>query len=140
MKTRCYNDKEPCWKNYGGRGIKVCAEWQEFVPFMKWALANGYRPGLEIDRRDNDGDYSPDNCRFVTTVVNMRNKRNNHPITIGGETRILAEWAEISGLHHTLVLYRLRDGWDEEDLLVPVGTYHNYANPRVKKVLEEALV
>ena len=78
MKQRCSNPKFKQYKDYGGRGITVCPEWASrdgFVSFAKWALENGFREDLEIDRRDNDRGYSPDNCRWVTHKVNMNNRR-----------------------------------------------------------------
>lgn len=76
IKQRCYNPKATAYKNYGGRGIVMCDEWREdFAAFATWATANGRQQGLDIDRRDNDGPYSPDNCRFVTRAENMANRR-----------------------------------------------------------------
>jgi len=77
MKTRCYNLKDKHYKDYGGRGIKVCEEWlNDSRKFIKWSLENGYKKELQIDRIDNNGNYSPDNCRWVTPKENSRNKRN----------------------------------------------------------------
>uniref|UniRef100_A0A6M3LHT2 Uncharacterized protein n=1 Tax=viral metagenome TaxID=1070528 RepID=A0A6M3LHT2_9ZZZZ len=70
MKRRCYNPSRKDYKRYGGRGIIVCQEWLDYKTFEKWALANGYRKGLTIDRIDNDGDYEPSNCRFITRAEN----------------------------------------------------------------------
>jgi len=76
MKARCYNNKCEAYKNYGGRGILVCDEWLDnFTTFFEWSLSNGWEVGLEIDRQDNDGNYEPNNCRFVTQLINARNKR-----------------------------------------------------------------
>jgi transcription elongation factor Elf1 len=76
MKTRCYNQKIASFKHYGGRGISICDEWlKDSNLFCEWALSNGYKDDLTIDRIDNDKGYSPDNCRWVTYAVNTRNTR-----------------------------------------------------------------
>jgi len=76
MKARCDNPNEKGYKNYGGRGITVCEVWRNsFEEFEKWAIASGYLKGLTLDRRDNDGDYEPDNCRWVSWLVQAHNKR-----------------------------------------------------------------
>ena len=75
IKTRCLNPNFPNYKYYGGRGIRVCNSWRRsFVAFRDWAMQNGYSEGLEIDRRNNDGDYAPRNCRFVTKRANCLNR------------------------------------------------------------------
>lgn len=73
MRNRCDNPKSTYYDRYGGRDIRVCGEWCSFEPFKTWALMNGWRRDLEIDRCDNDGPYSPANCRFVTRTANVRN-------------------------------------------------------------------
>ena len=76
MKTRCYDAHSEPYKNYGGRGIKVCEEWlYSFKNYYEWCISHGYRKDLEIDRIDNDGDYEPSNCRFVTRKENVNNRR-----------------------------------------------------------------
>ena len=78
MKQRCKNPNFKQWKDYGGRGISVCKEWNEkhgFDAFYEWAISNGYSDELEIDRIDNDGNYCPENCRWVTHKVNMNNRK-----------------------------------------------------------------
>lgn len=93
MNNRCYNPNQTQFKDYGGRGISICGEWRENPRlFKEWAYQNGYQPGLDIDRKDNDGDYSPENCRFVTRLVNNNNKRNNRFVTCFGETKTYREW------------------------------------------------
>jgi len=74
MKDRCNNPKAQSYKYYGGRGITVCPEWERSsATFLKWAISHGYKQGLSIDRKDNNGDYEPSNCRFVTSRSNLRN-------------------------------------------------------------------
>lgn len=78
IKTRCYNEKAQNYSYYGGRGIKMCQEWRDnSASFYKWAADNGYQEGLEIDRIDPDGDYSPENCRFATRAQQMQNTRRS---------------------------------------------------------------
>lgn len=74
MRNRCENKKNRSYQEYGGRGISVCPQWAEFAPFKEWALANGWKPGLMLDRKDNDGNYTPQNCRFTTFLESNRNR------------------------------------------------------------------
>lgn len=75
MKKRCNLPHHPAYKYYGARGIKVCEEWSDFYPFCNWALTHGYKFGLQLDRIDTNGNYTPENCRFVTPLVNLSNRR-----------------------------------------------------------------
>lgn len=76
MKKRCYNKNYKQFYDYGGRGIKICDEWlNDFQTFYNFCLKNGWKYGLQIDRKDNDKNYTPDNCRFVTHADNVRNAR-----------------------------------------------------------------
>lgn len=91
MRQRCANANNA---RYGGRGIRVCSEWEySFEEFSRWAKANGYSDELQIDRIDNDGNYEPVNCRFVSRVTNANNKSNNTRIDAFGEQKTLAEWS-----------------------------------------------
>ena len=118
MKARCNNQTTKQYKDYGGRGITVCAEWaNNFEAFRDWALANGYRDDLTLDRKENDGPYSPDNCRWATRKDQQNNKRNNHMITFKGETRTLTQWAELTGIPRTTLWDRLVRGWSIERAL-----------------------
>lgn len=122
MIQRCENPNQSQYKNYGGRGIKVCKKWRkDFVAFRKWALKHGYKKGLTIDRINNDGNYEPKNCRFVTAKEQQRNKRNNTLITIKDETKTFSEWCEIAGIGKGCLQKRLKNNWPEEKLLNPVN-------------------
>jgi len=94
MLQRCENPNFTTYKDYGGRGIRVCEEWHDAKIFIDWALANGWREGLTIDRINNNGNYEPSNCRWVTRKEQARNKRNNHLITFNEKTQPMAQWAE----------------------------------------------
>lgn len=114
MKQRCFNPNDRFYHHYGGRGIIVCDEWQQFKPFYEWAMENGYSEELTIDRVDVNGNYEPSNCRWVTRKVNSNNRRNNHFIEYNGETHTLTEWSEILGIEsHTLIM-RLKYNWSVE--------------------------
>lgn len=93
MKSRCYCKDNKSYHNYGGRGIKICDEWlNDSQKFYNWAITSGYEYGLEIDRIDNDGNYEPNNCRWVDKTVQANNKRNNLIIEYNGKTANLKQW------------------------------------------------
>jgi hypothetical protein len=120
MKRKCYNQKCERYKDYGGRGITICDEWlnNEHVPgtrnctkgwvaFKNWALENGYRDGLSIDRIDNNKGYCASNCRWVSSSVQNNNKRNNLMITYKGKTQNLKQWCNELGLKYQRVRDRI---------------------------------
>lgn len=95
IRERCTNPTSKAYPRYGGRGISICPEWAEDCKaFCDWADANGQAHGLEIDRKDNDGNYEPSNCHFITRKANTRNRRSNVKVTAFGETKLLVEWSE----------------------------------------------
>lgn len=117
MKERCRNPRNRSYARYGGRGIRVCEEWKnDFSSFAEWAEANGYRPGLTIDRIDNNGNYCPENCRWVTTAQQNRNYSRNHMITYQGETKCLVDWADHFGINKATVLFRIKQGKTLEEV------------------------
>ena len=116
MRKRCSVPSVNCYKNYGGRDIKVCKEWNEsWETFRDFALSHGYREGLQIDRIDNNGDYCPENCRFVTHAENSRNTRRNRKVIYHGEEYTLPALANIKHLSTRLVASRIRHGWSVEE-------------------------
>ena len=95
IKQRVGNPKNPSYCNYGGRGVGICKDWKDnFQSFYDWCMDNGYKKGLEIDRINNNGDYEPLNCRFITRKDNNKNKRSNRLLTAFGETKCLVDWAD----------------------------------------------
>ncbi len=117
MKSRCYNQSDKRYKNWGGRGIKVCEEWKNsFETFANWAKENGYNDVLTIDRIDVNGNYEPSNCRWATSKEQANNRRNNHKVTYRGQTHNIAEWSEITGINRVVILSRLKKGYPLEDV------------------------
>ena len=118
MKGRCNNCKNKAYSYYGGRGIKVCQEWgTSYEAFREWALASGYQDALTIDRIDVNGNYCPENCRWVDMKTQMNNTRANRRITQNGETRTMAEWAERTGIAYETIRYRATSGKPADDVL-----------------------
>ncbi len=113
MRQRCSDPLTNGYERYGGRGIVVCREWNgSFLPFRDWALAHGWKPGMQIDRLDNNGDYRPSNCRVVTPTENMNNKSNCHYITFCGKTMSVADWARERYIsRNTSAADKSRDGY-----------------------------
>lgn len=116
MKNRCYIKSNKSYHNYGGRGVTVCDEWiDSFINFYNWSILNGYSDDLTLDRIDVNGNYEPNNCRYVTRKYQNVNKRNNHKITINGDTKTISEWSEISGRSHSVIIKRISMGVPYED-------------------------
>jgi len=118
MLSRCYNTKDKSYKDYGGRGIKVCNEWKEdFMLFYEWAKNSGYDEALTIDRINVNGDYCPENCQWVSLAENNKNKRNTHRLTLNGETKTLTDWGRALNIPLGRLYERLYLGWSDEDIL-----------------------
>lgn len=119
MVQRCYNPNARYYKIYGGRGITICEEWlNDYVSFMVWALNNGYRDDLSIDRIDVNGDYSPQNCKWSTWFEQANNTRRNRYITYKGETKTAKEWADLFGFNYKYFHEKLKkNNWSIDAVL-----------------------
>ena len=101
------------YPHYGGRGIRMCKEWEEdFDAFERWALDNGYRQDLTVDRVANNKGYNPGNCRWVTRKAQANNRTTASRYTIDGRTRTLAQWCREYNIPSHVVVHRMEDGWD----------------------------
>jgi hypothetical protein len=120
MLQRCNNSNNKDYTNYGGRGIKVCEDWLEYINFYNWSMINGYCEGVSIDRVNPDGNYEPTNCRLITNKEQQNNKRNNIHIIYEGKILTLTELAEIRGIKREVLEMRYIRGDREERLVRPV--------------------
>lgn len=116
MKRRCSDKRRSRYKDYGGRGIKVCKRWMVFLNFFN---DMGKRPSKkhQLDRIDNSKDYSPENCRWATTKEQSLNTRSNVYLEHNGIKLTLYEWAEKLGLKYTTLYSRYKRGWETERIL-----------------------
>lgn len=115
MLQRCLNPNNDRWKDYGGRGIKVCKRWLKFKYFLRDMKE---RPdNTSIDRIDNNGDYNLTNCKWSTRKEQMNNKKDNHYIIFNGVKKTLQQWAELIGIKKNTLCYRFKRGWSIERAL-----------------------
>lgn len=114
MKTRCGNPNAVNYANYGGRGIRVCSEWQTFEGFF---ADMGESNGLTLDRIDVNGDYEPSNCKWSTRKEQGNNKRNNNVIELNGKRMTAMQWSEQTGIGESTIRKRIRLGWPVEKVL-----------------------
>lgn len=123
MRLRCLDPKHAAYANYGGRGITVCDRWKSSPENFFADMGRKPTPLHELDRKDNDKGYSPENCRWATRKANDRNRRSNRMVTHGGQTHALAEWCDRLGLPRDTIKKRLDGGWSVADALTtPVRT------------------
>lgn len=129
MKARCDNPNNPDFEIYGGRGISYSAEFAAFESFLAHM---GKRPlGMTLDRKDNMKGYTPENCRWSSPKTQSRNKRNARMITYEGETKCLAEWAEITGIGQSAISSRLKRGWSVEKALTTLTVQKEHGVSKV---------
>lgn len=120
MIQRCTNPNNSFYNRYGGRGITVCPEWKTRKNFRSWAYSHGYSDDLEIDRINNDGNYEPSNCRWVSTKENCNNRSSCHYVTAFGQTKSMKQWSEELGISYNTLKKRVIDhNEDGEYLLRP---------------------
>ena len=144
MKYRCQCKKYDKYKYYGEKGINVCDEWNDsYSDFEKWALEHGYEEGLTLDRINVNADYNPNNCRWVTRKDQANNKTTNKYVTYDGKTKTLQQWADDFGISYSTIRYRLRSGWELDDVFnAPIkdtrkATYYTY-NGKTKRLYQWA--
>ena len=126
IKKRCLNITDTHYNLYGERGIKICDEWLDkengFMNFYNWAIENGYKDNLTIDRINVNGNYEPSNCRWVTIKEQANNRRNNHYITYNNETHTISEWSNITGIKSSTIAKRINKyKWTIEKALSKKG-------------------
>lgn len=121
---RCYDPKTIGFRHWGGRGIRIAHEWYDEKTrklhtraFIEWAVRNGWKEGLQLDRIDNNKNYSPSNCRWVTSKENCRNRRDNRIIEKDGVKKCLSQWAEELGIPYNAMKDRCHQGWDDERII-----------------------
>lgn len=121
MRKRCANPNDTNYPRYGGKGIRVCEAWATYQQFV--ADMGEVPEGMSIERINNAGDYTPENCRWATKKEQANNRTTNRWITARGETLTLKQWSERTGIHAQTLLHRLTRGWsDEKTISTPVGS------------------
>lgn len=132
MRERCNRQGHKSYADYGGRGIRVCEEWEEaFQTFAEWAYETGYdddAPYMKctLDRIDPNGNYEPSNCRWISMKEQCNNRRNNHLLTCNGVTKTVAEWSDSTRIPRDTIVRRLKMGWSVEKALnTPVKKQKN---------------
>lgn len=125
MKTRCYNENDSSYKWYGEQGVKICKEWlDDFENFYKWSITNGYNDKLTIDRINFNGNYEPNNCRWVDYNIQNNNKSNNILLQYKNKEYSIKEAAEETGLNESTIRSRLNSGWSDEKIFsIPTLDY-----------------
>lgn len=120
IRARCYQVSNNRFKSHGGRGIVVCERWLVFENFLA-DMGTKPSPLHSIDRRDNDGNYEPGNCRWATRKQQANNRRNNHFIAHNGQSQTLQQWSNEFGIDRRTLAQRIRNGWSMTDALAPIA-------------------
>lgn len=134
MRARCYNKNSTQYYLWGGKGIKMCKEWEDikqgFKNFYNWAINNGYKENLSIDRIDGNKDYEPSNCRWVTAKEQARNTNRVINITYKGETHCISEWSKITKINKSTIYSRYKNGKQIEEIFKE----YKYPGMEIKEV------
>lgn len=118
MKARCYCKSATNYSHYGGRGITMCDEWKSnFMNFYQWAIENGYKEDLTIERIENNGRYEPSNCKWITMKEQNQNKSNRRIITVNGISKSQKEWANIIGISDVCIIHARQKGKNMEEYI-----------------------
>ena len=126
MVKRCHDEKNDRYYAYGARGIRVCTEWHDFRTFAKWAVENGWKSGLSIERKDVNKNYMPENCCFITMKLQARNKTSNVFIFYNGEKKCVAEWSELLGIDAKTIYQRIYRGITDPEILLYNGNIRDF--------------
>lgn len=118
MKRRCKDKNNNRYEFYGGKGIVVCEDWDnDYLSFRNWAMNNGYKDNLTIDRIDNNGNYEPENCRWATMKEQLNNQSRNRLLTYKGETKTMSEWATKLNITYGAINHRVQRDWSMERIV-----------------------
>lgn len=117
MRRRCFDPTNNRWEHYGGKGITICPEWNDYVLFREWAMSSGYNDDLTIDRIDVNGNYCPDNCRWVDAKTQANNVSRNHIIEYEGKKMTMSEFAGYLGISYSALQHRIERGWDMKSIV-----------------------
>lgn len=116
MRNRCMSPKNKCYKNYGARGIKIYEEWDYYPVFREWALANGYKDGLTLDRKDSNGNYTPENCRWLPMSTNVKRRKVNRYYIYGDNAYTLRSLCKKLDLGYSAMWSRMKRNGEYKEL------------------------
>ncbi len=125
IRKRCISPNNPGYKNYGGRDIKICDSWHDSYKNFLADMGRRPSPKHSIDRRDNNGNYEPGNCRWATDKQQRRNRQTNHIVTYNGRRMVLADACRLAGISRSTVRTRLKSGWDIDRALSQPPRQHS---------------
>lgn len=140
MRERCLCETYHVYKDYGAKGVTICDEWSDFAVFREWAVANGFRKGLTLDRIRNSEGYSPNNCRWADRETQTYNSSQTEDLTFRGVTKPGPVWAKEHGLTPSQLRQRLRSGWSlERALTEPIKAEHAGPKYALRKISDEQI-